>query len=181
MWRWLGIYYCSMHVVHESCLSSFICATCQHGHVVMNKTICNSGTSVATSSCPAILHGYHHAKVHRKRIKTEEKAKVLASVWGIEYIIYSIPCRSLAVMHRTIWTIGWIAPGWFERKDEFILFFKIVLGKIANAARNWILKIEIENCCRIGADLAHQRSHNGPSTRFFFIVTRSSLFCRRCC
>ena len=168
MWRWLGIYYCSMHVVHESCLSSFICATCQHGHKVVNKTICNSGTSVATSSCPAILHGYHHAKVHRKRIKTEEKAKVLASVWGIEYIIYSIPCRSLAVMHRTIWTIGWIAPGWFERKDEFILFFKIVLGKIANAARNWILKIEIENCCRIGADLAHQRSHNGPSTRFFY-------------
>ena len=26
---------------------------------------------------------------------------------------------------RTIWRIGWIAPGWFEEKDKFILFFKI--------------------------------------------------------
>ena len=36
----------------------------------------------------------------RRRIKTKEKAKVVASVWG-EGIVYSILCR---------------APGWYERK-----------------------------------------------------------------
>ena len=28
---------------------------------------------------------------------------------------------------KTNWRIGWIGPGWFGEKDEFILFFKIVL------------------------------------------------------
>ena len=37
--------------------------------------------------------------MHRKRIKTKEKAKVVASVWG--EIIYSIPC-SLDVLPRII-------------------------------------------------------------------------------
>ena len=57
---------------------------------------------------------------HRRRTKTEEKAKVVASVWGKELIQF---LAALAVLHCTIWIIGWIAPGWVETKDEFILFF----------------------------------------------------------
>ena len=49
-----------------------------------------------------------------ERIKPEEKAKAVASAFGGR--IYSIHCRTLAVLHWTIWIIGWIAPGWFERK-----------------------------------------------------------------
>ena len=44
---------------------------------------------------------------HRKRINTEEKAKVVAAVWG-QNLINSLP-RQLF---------------WFEEKDEFTLFFK---------------------------------------------------------
>ena len=39
---------------------------------------------------------------------------------------------------RMIWRMGWIAPGWNEGKDEFIIFFKWSWWKIASAARNWI-------------------------------------------
>ena len=63
--------------------------------------------------------------IHKRRIKTEEKAKVVASVWGEEFIQF---LASLAVLHWKIWIRGWIAPGWFE----------IVQVKIANAAMNWI-------------------------------------------
>ena len=38
---------------------------------------------------------------------------------------------------RTIWRIGWIAPGWHEELDEFIPFFKTSWCKIASALRNW--------------------------------------------
>ena len=38
----------------------------------------------------------------------------------------------LVVLPWRFWIIGWIAPGRFERKEKFILFFKIALGK-----RNW--------------------------------------------
>ena len=43
-------------------------------------------------------------------IKTEEKAKVIASVWGEEFIIF---LATLAVLPRTILnnTVGLIAPG----------------------------------------------------------------------
>ena len=37
--------------------------------------------------------------IHRKRIKTEEKSKVVASVWGEEYIQFH---AALAVLPRTI-------------------------------------------------------------------------------
>ena len=31
---------------------------------------------------------------------------------------------ALAILHyRSIWRIGWLAPGWFDDRDEFILFF----------------------------------------------------------
>ena len=36
-----------------------------------------------------------------------------------------------------IWILGWIAPLWIVEKDEFILFFKLSLCKIASAARSW--------------------------------------------
>ena len=49
---------------------------------------------------------------HRRSIKTEEKAKVDASVWGEEFIRL---LAVLAVLHWMIWKIGWMAPGWFER------------------------------------------------------------------
>ena len=45
----------------------------------------------------------------RRRIRTEEKAKVVAAVWGAEFI--QIPCL-----------FSCFAPGRFEEKDEFILF-----------------------------------------------------------
>ena len=58
---------------------------------------------------------------HRRRIRTEEKAKVVA-----------------AVLHWMILIIGWLYQDDLKEKDEFILFFKIVIGKIASAAKNWI-------------------------------------------
>ena len=63
---------------------------------------------------------------HRRRIKTDEKEKVVGSVWGGS--IYSIPCR--ATWFYTGWFelyIGWSAS-WddLKEKDKFILFFKFV-------------------------------------------------------
>ena len=49
---------------------------------------------------------------HRRRIKTEEKANVIASVWGDE-------------LHQDD----------LKEKKDFNLFFKTVLGKIDRAAR----------------------------------------------
>ena len=59
---------------------------------------------------------------HRRRIKTEEKTKVVASVWGEEFIQF---LAVLAVGRFLI--IGWIAPGWFERKGLIHPFLQIVL------------------------------------------------------
>ena len=56
-------------------------------------------------------------------------------VWEEEFIQF---LSAIAVMHWTLWIMEWIAPGWFQGNDEFILFFKIVLGKTASTARNWI-------------------------------------------
>ena len=44
----------------------------------------------------------------------EDKAKVVAAVWGER--IYSIPCRT-----------SYFAQDDFEESDEFILFFQIIL------------------------------------------------------
>ena len=44
---------------------------------------------------------------HRRRIKTEANAKVVAAVWGTE--LDSIPCRTTD-----------LPPGWFEEKTEWI-------------------------------------------------------------
>ena len=48
--------------------------------------------------------------------------------------IYSIPCRAIAVLPRTILKED-LHQDDLKEKDEFILFFKIVQGKIASAAR----------------------------------------------
>ena len=40
---------------------------------------------------------------HRRRIKSEEKAKVVRSVWGTEFIQF---LAALAVLPRNIFTIG---------------------------------------------------------------------------
>ena len=64
---------------------------------------------------------------NRKRINTEVKAKVVAAVWGLEFIQF-------LVHYRMIWIIGWIASGWFEEKDEF----KSSQCKIASTTRNFI-------------------------------------------
>ena len=71
----------------------------------------------------------------RRRIHTEVKAKVVAAVWGSAFIQI---LATLAVLHWDDLKKGWIAPGWFERKGWIILFFKLVLLKIASAAKNWI-------------------------------------------
>ena len=49
---------------------------------------------------------------HRWRIKSEEKAKVVASVWREECIQV---LAALVVLRWAIWIIGRIATGWFER------------------------------------------------------------------
>ena len=51
---------------------------------------------------------------HRRRIETEEKAKVVASVWGEDFIQF------LAAASR-------FALDDFEEYHEFILFFQIIL------------------------------------------------------
>ena len=53
---------------------------------------------------------------HRLRINTEEKAKVVAAVWGTEFLQF---LSVMAVLH------------WDElkEKNEIVLFFKIFLGK----------------------------------------------------
>ena len=39
---------------------------------------------------------------------------------------------------------GWIAPGWYEEKNELNQFFKSSWCKIASAARNWINSVPQE-------------------------------------
>ena len=88
---------------------------------------------ISMKQCSPLVWIFWLKGLHNSRgIKTEDKAKVIAAVWRTEFL------ATLAVLHWTIWIIGWFATGWFERNDEFILFFKIVLGKIASAARNFI-------------------------------------------
>ena len=64
---------------------------------------------------------------HKRRIKIEEKARVVASFSGEEFIQF---LATLVVLRWTILNYR------MKEKDEFILLFKIVLGKIASAARN---------------------------------------------
>ena len=72
---------------------------------------------------------------HRRRIKTEAKAKVVASVWGAEFIQF---LAAPAVFPRTILIMNELQQDDLKEKDKFIQFFKIVLGEIASVARNLI-------------------------------------------
>ena len=69
----------------------------------------------------------------RRRIKTEEKAKVVIAAWGAALIQF---LAALAILHqenlknrmnctRRIWRKGWIKSSWC---------------KMASAARNWIIQ-----------------------------------------
>ena len=77
------------------------------------------------------LHGKWYS--HRRRIKTKEKAKVVASVWGEEFIKF---LAAPAFLHWTIWIIG--CQDDLKEKDEIILLFKIVIGKTASATKKLI-------------------------------------------
>ena len=61
---------------------------------------------------------------HRRRMETEAKAKVVASVWGAKFVQF---LAALAVLSRLIW----------NETVECILFFQMDHGKKASAARNW--------------------------------------------
>ena len=88
----------------------------------------------------------HASLSHIRTILTEGKAAVVvAAVWGTELFILA----ALAIFHqddmkkmmnctRMIWRKGLIEPGWYEEKDEFILFFKLSWCKKAGTAKNWI-------------------------------------------
>ena len=47
----------------------------------------------------AALTQYNY-NVHRRRINTEEKDKVVAAAWGRVDRIASIPCRTIAILHQ---------------------------------------------------------------------------------
>ena len=81
--------------------------------------------------------GFIMASSHWRRIRTEEKANFIASVWGEEFIIYFL--AALAVLPRTILNTRWIAPGWFKWKGWiYPILQNCPIGKIASATRNWI-------------------------------------------
>ena len=71
---------------------------------------------------------------HKRRIKTEEKAKVVVSVWGEEFIQF---LATTAILPRTILNNRMnCTKDDLKEKDESILFLEIVLGKTASGVRN---------------------------------------------
>ena len=60
---------------------------------------------------------------HRRRMGTEEKAKVVASVWGTEFVQF---LATLAVLPRSMW----------KNRMNSTFSFNIDQGKTASAARN---------------------------------------------
>ena len=61
--------------------------------------------------------------LHRRRIDTDAKAKVVASVWGAEFIQF---LAAQACLLQSIW----------KNRLNFILFCQIDGGQIASVARN---------------------------------------------
>ena len=61
-------------------------------------------------------------------MKTEEKAKVVASVWGVRF--YSIPCHAscFALDDLNYRMNHELHQDDLKEEDEFIIFFKIGLG-----------------------------------------------------
>ena len=59
----------------------------------------------------------HTFRPYRRRINTEEKAKVFAASLEIQFSQFLT-----RPLFWPIWRRGWIAPGLFEEKDDFVLF-----------------------------------------------------------
>ena len=60
---------------------------------------------------------------HRRRMETEDKARVVVSVWGVKCVQFLV---ALSVLPRSFERKGWIQP-----------FFQIYRDKTASMARNW--------------------------------------------
>ena len=84
---------------------------------------------------------------HRRRIYTEEKANVVATVWGTKFIQF---LALLAILHQddlknrmnssfSSYLPGAIHPFLRIILVQFILFFKSSWCKIASRAGNWII------------------------------------------
>ena len=71
---------------------------------------------------------------HRRRIKTEEKAKGADSVWGEEFIQF---LAALAIS-SWLWRKGLIHPFLLTNPGAIHPIIQIVQCKTASAARNWI-------------------------------------------
>ena len=69
---------------------------------------------------------------HRRRMETEFKAKVVASVWGAKFVKF---LAALAVVSRFERNVR-IKPFLPNRLDELNRFFQIDRGKTARAAKN---------------------------------------------
>ena len=71
---------------------------------------------------------------HRRRINTEEKAKVVAAVLGTEFIQFL--AAQAILPYRRFCRIGWIHSFLQIILVQFILFFNV--SKIDRTARNWM-------------------------------------------
>ena len=60
--------------------------------------------------------------MHRRRIYTEGKAKVIAAIWVTEFIQFLV---ALAILHKDD----------FEEQDKFILFLKSSYSSIRPSAK----------------------------------------------
>ena len=58
---------------------------------------------------------------HRRRIETEGKAKVVASVWGAEFVKF---LAALAIFAQSIWKKRLNSAGLFGKMVEFNRFFQ---------------------------------------------------------
>ena len=75
--------------------------------------------------CPRQINFYSFQGTHRRRMETEAKAKVVASVWGAKLVQFH---AALAVLPR-------LTCKKTLENVEFILFYQIDRGKTASAAR----------------------------------------------
>ena len=96
----------------------------------------------------------------RKRETAEEKAKVFAAVWGKN--LFNSLLRQLFCLRR-FWIIGWIAPGWFERKGWIHLILLSLSFFYATPSPN----LHVVKIWRISG------SHNKITDFFYFSLTQT--------
>ena len=115
-------------------------------------------SAVFTEFCCHFVIIFVQHYTHRRRIKTEEKAKVVAAAVGTELIqllaaqaiLHQDNLKNRMISNRTIWRIGWIAPGRYEEWRmiyDLTPFFKSSCCKIVKRGK------ELNNCCPQTADL----------------------------